>query len=244
MIDKRVVVIDDHDLVRQGICDLVDSIEGATVVGSASDGYSFEAIPADLYDSVICDLTLPDIPGVMLLRRLARTRPSLTLIAISGNADAHTIRIALEAGATTCLSKATPRAELRMYIQGSLMGASILDPHTRSRVLSPEHSATTATASDLSFREVQILGLLARNLTAKQVGEQLYISEATVRSHRNRIYRKLGISTRSEAAREYDRIVACSSDGESSLAAGETRTEMENPLLLKSGSPRLQVDQV
>jgi DNA-binding NarL/FixJ family response regulator len=206
---RRVAVVDDHEFVRTRLCEIIDGIDGATSVGRFSTGHGLCEEPANAYDAALVDLHLPDIPGQLVLRRVRQTNPTATLIAITGYADAKTVRYAIEAGAVTCLSKSTSTSELRIYLQAALLGAVIIDPHTQQLVSQDctRGEESRGCREGLTVREMEVLALLARGVTARTTAEQLFISEATVRSHRNRIYQKLGLRSRSDATCAYRRLI-------------------------------------
>lgn len=204
----RVAVVDDHEFVRQALCDIIRGVPGGAEPVPFSTGLAVCEEPPGSYEAAVVDLNLPDLPGPIVLRRLARTHPKLTLIAITGCDDADLIRFALEAGAVTCLSKATSTSELRIYLHAALLGAVIIDPHTQQSVahqsLAPR---ARAGSSPLTERELQVLELLARGATIRSISETLVIGEATVRTHRNHIYAKLQLRTREDAVRAFRDLI-------------------------------------
>lgn len=202
-------MVDDHEFVRLALCDIVRLLKDGVEVVPFSTGSAVCDEPAGSFDAAVVDLNLPDIPGPIVLRRLSRVQPALTLIAITGSAEPDTIRYALEAGAVTCLSKATGLQDLRVYLHAALLGAIIIDPHTQKTVSVP-HPPTLCGPQRpnlLTERELQVLELLARGSTIKSIAEALFIGEATVRTHRHHIYSKLKIQTRLEAMQAYRELV-------------------------------------
>jgi len=202
-------VVDDHEFVRLALCDIVRLLMDGVEVVPFSTGSAVCDEPAGSFDAAVVDLNLPDIPGPIVLRRLSRVQPALTLIAITGSAEPDTIRFALEAGAVTCLSKATCLQDLRVYLHAALLGAVIIDPHTQKSV-SVANSPTLRDPrrpESLTERELQVLELLARGSTLKSIAKTLFIGEATVRTHRHHIYSKLKIKTRNEAMQAHRELV-------------------------------------
>ena len=193
----NVVVVDDHELVRESLMTMIAGLEMVDSVSGAGCAAELLTIPADRYRAAVVDLVLPDIPGTTLLSRLSQGRPDLILIAITGHADTRAIRRAREAGAVTCLSKSSSLSELRLCMEAAIGGAVVLDSTTAYTLA---HSPRNTQMAPLTRREREVLELIVAGLTARQIGEHLIISEATVRAHRHRIYQKLGVSSRREAA--------------------------------------------
>lgn len=192
-----VAVVDDHEIVRESLAGLIVGIEGVRAVRTFACATEFLADPLQGWDAAVVDLVLPDVPGTMVLKQLATSRPAMVLVAITGHADARAVRRARDTGAVTCLSKASSTAELRVCLEAALRGAIVLDNATRVTL---SNTTDGSISTPLSRREREVLDLLISGLTARQIGENLIISEATVRAHRHRIYQKLGVSSRREAA--------------------------------------------
>jgi DNA-binding NarL/FixJ family response regulator len=191
-----VVVLDDHDIVRDAMCNLLADIPVVRSVREVATAAQLFDLDPETFNAAIVDLVLPDMPGTLVLRNLAQRTPATILIAITGYADARSITRARESGAVTCLSKSTAADELRLCLEAALRGAVLLDSSTREKISA---SPSSPEMSELTKRELDVLELIASGLTARQVGAQLIISEATVRAHRHRIYQKLGVSSRAEA---------------------------------------------
>ncbi len=192
-----VIVLDDHELVRQSLQAILSSIPSVRSVRGVSSAAELFLQPAGSYGAVVVDLVLPDMPGTSVLRKLSSEQPTTILMAITGHADPGTIRRAQECGPVTCLSKSSTSEELRICMHAALGGAVLLDSESRATLA---RGSVPAQMTPLSRRELQVLELLASGLSARQIGEQLIISEATVRAHRHRIYSKLGVNSRREAA--------------------------------------------
>jgi DNA-binding NarL/FixJ family response regulator len=211
----NVVVLDDHEIVRDSLRCILESVPSVrTVTCVASGGELFE-LPDGSYDAVVVDLVLPDMPGTMVLRRLAGQDREVILVAITGHADAAALRRARDAGAITCLSKASSAYELRVCLEAALGGAVVLDSGSRMALANGSvHPKRTA----LSRREREVLDLIVEGLTARQIGEHLVISEATVRAHRHRIYQKLGVGSRREAAELLNRDAVTDYRGQDAIS--------------------------
>jgi DNA-binding NarL/FixJ family response regulator len=198
----NVVVVDDHELVRESLMTMIAGLEMVDGVSGARCAGELLSMPADDYRGAVVDLVLPDIPGTTLLSRLAQDRPDLILIAITGHADTRAIRRAREAGAVTCLSKSSSLSELRLCMEAAFGGAVVLDSTTAYTLA---HNPRNTQSAPLTRREREVLELIVAGLTARRIGENLIISEATVRAHRHRIYQKLGVGSRREAAELFHR---------------------------------------
>ncbi|MEV5538967.1 response regulator transcription factor [Saccharopolyspora shandongensis] len=193
----RVLVVDDHPVVRAGLKALLAGDAGSEVVGEAAT--AVEAVrQADAFrpDVVLMDLQLGDgVEGVEATRRLlALDTPPRVLVLTTYDADTDITR-AIDAGATGYLLKAGPPEELFQAIRAAAQGKTMLSPEIASRLL----QRSRAPEQSLSAREVEILELLAQGLGNKELAKKLFISEATVKTHLVHIYSKLGVDSRMAA---------------------------------------------
>ncbi|MEU5851520.1 response regulator transcription factor [Saccharopolyspora shandongensis] len=193
----RVLVVDDHPVVRAGLKALLAGDAGIEVVGEAAT--AVEAVrQADAFrpDVVLMDLQLGDgVEGVEATRRLlALGTPPRVLVLTTYDADTDITR-AIDAGATGYLLKAGPPEELFQAIRAAAQGKTMLSPEIASRLL----QRSRAPEQSLSAREVEILELLAQGLGNKELAKKLFISEATVKTHLVHIYSKLGVDSRMAA---------------------------------------------
>ena len=193
----RVVLVDDHPVVRAGVRALVDAQDDLDVVGEAADSAQAVAVVGETRpDVVLMDLSLGDGPGGAETTRLVRELPSpphvLVLTTYDTEAD---VLEAVEAGAAGYLLKDAPPDELFRAIRGTARGETVLAPSVATRLLQRAASPTPK----VSPREVEILRLLARGLGNKEMARELLVSEATVKSHLSHIYTKLGVDTRAGA---------------------------------------------
>ncbi|TDD49024.1 response regulator transcription factor [Saccharopolyspora elongata] len=193
----RVLVVDDHPVVRAGLQALLAGDAGIEVVGEAAT--AVEAVrQADAFrpDVVLMDLQLGDgVEGVEATRRLlALDTPPRVLVLTTYDADTDITR-AIDAGATGYLLKAGPPEELFQAIRAAAQGKTMLSPEIASRLL----QRSRAPEQSLSAREVEILELLAQGLGNKELAKKLFISEATVKTHLVHIYSKLGVDSRMAA---------------------------------------------
>ncbi|MFE6101140.1 response regulator [Streptomyces laurentii] len=192
----RILLCDDHAVVRAGLLALLGSASGIEVVGEAGSGEEAVAMASHLRpDVVLMDLQLgPGIDGVEATRRIAPTGVHV-LVLTTYDTDADITR-AIEAGATGYLLKAERPEELFAAIHAAAQGRTTLSPPVASRVMDRMRGAAGPTLTD---RERDILGQLAHGLGNREIARALFISEATVKTHLGRIYAKLGVDTRAGA---------------------------------------------
>ena len=193
----RVVLVDDHPVVRAGIIGMLEGEPDIEVVGEAGNGREALRIAAAvLPDVVLMDLRMPDLDGVEATRALrARENPPMVVILTTYDTDADILR-AVEAGATGYLLKDAPRAELAEAVRAAARGQTVLSPPVAAKLVSRMRGAD---ATALTSREIDVLGLVARGLTNGQVGRALLIAEATVKTHLLRVFAKLGVDDRTAA---------------------------------------------
>lgn len=209
MTDITLLLVDDHPIVRDGLRGMFAAAPGFTVLGEASSGT--EAVDLALRldpDVVLMDLRMPGGNGVdaiaELTRRGARSR---VLVLTTYDTDTDTLP-AIEAGATGYLLKDAPQDELLAAVRAAAEGRSVLSPAVTSRLLSAVRGPATAVAETLSGREREVLSLVARGTSNREIAAKLFISEATVKTHLTHIYGKLGVKDRAAAvAVGYDRGV-------------------------------------
>ncbi|XEC32839.1 response regulator transcription factor [Streptomyces fradiae] len=192
----RILLCDDHAVVRAGLLALLGSAPGIEVVGEAGSGEEAVAMAAHLRpDVVLMDLQLgAGIDGVEATRRIAPTGVHV-LVLTTYDTDADITR-AIEAGATGYLLKAERPEELFAAIHSAAQGRTTLSPPVASRVMDRMRGAAGPSLTD---RERDILGQLAHGLGNREIARALFISEATVKTHLGRIYAKLGVDTRAGA---------------------------------------------
>ncbi|MCT4356894.1 response regulator transcription factor [Streptomyces sp. Je 1-79] len=194
----RILLCDDHAVVRAGLLALLGSADDIEVVGEAGSGEEAVAMAAKLRpDVVLMDLQLgPGIDGVEATRRIAGARSGVhVLVLTTYDTDADITR-AIEAGATGYLLKAERPEELFAAIHSAAQGRTTLSAPVASRVMDRMRGAAGPTLTD---RERDILGQLAHGLGNREIARALFISEATVKTHLGRIYAKLGVDTRAGA---------------------------------------------
>ncbi|GGQ47546.1 response regulator [Streptomyces mutabilis] len=203
------LLVDDHPVVRDGLRGMFATSPDFEVLGDASDGPQGVALAGRLDpDVVLMDLRMPGGSGVAAIAELARLGlRSRVLVLTTYDTDSDVIP-AIEAGATGYLLKDAPREELFNAVRAAAEGRTVLSPAVASRLVSrvrkPEPHA--AAAPPLSAREREVLALVAKGTTNKEIAKSLFISEATVKTHLNHLYTKLGVKDRAAAVAEgYER---------------------------------------
>lgn len=190
----RVLVVDDHPVVRSGLAGML-TVEGdLEVVGEAADGQEAVSLAAELRpDVVLMDLRMPVLDGVAATAGIVGTGPRVVVLT-TYDTDADILR-AVEAGATGYLLKDTPRAVLVAGVRAAARGETVLAPSVATRLVSSVRTA----AERPSARETEVLALVARGRSNSEVGRELSITEATVKTHLLRAFAKLGVADRTAA---------------------------------------------
>ena len=193
----RIVIADDHPIVRSGLMGLLASQEDFDVVAEASDGRELvAAVQRTRPDVVLTDLRMPALDGVGAIREMCAAHPGLKVLVLTTyDTDADILR-AVEAGATGYLLKETPREELFGAIRATALGKSVLSPSVASRLVG---RARDPGEKALSAREIEVLMLVARGTSNKLIARALEIGETTVKTHLLHIFAKLGVDDRTAA---------------------------------------------
>ncbi|MCX5531205.1 response regulator transcription factor [Streptomyces sp. NBC_00006] len=203
------LIVDDHPVVRDGLRGMFESTTGFTVLGEAANGVEAVARAAALDpDVVLMDLRMPGGGGVdaikELTRRGARAR---VLVLTTYDTDSDTLP-AIEAGATGYLLKDAPREELFTAVRAAADGRTVLSPAVASRLVTAVRTPAAPADETLSAREREVLVLVSKGTSNKEIARELFISEATVKTHLTHIYGKLGVKDRAAAvAVAYDRRI-------------------------------------
>lgn len=199
----RIVLVDDHPVVRDGLEGQIETQPDLTVVGQAGTGQDgVDVVAATAPDLVITDLRMPGGTGLELIAELQSQHPDLPLMVLSTYSSPDEVTAALAAGATSYLLKDSTRHELFGAIRATAAGTSVLSPALRGLLraaLSTPPPDTDRGADPISPREREILALLADGHTNREIGRALHISEATVKTHLARLYPKLEVADRAAA---------------------------------------------
>ncbi|MER6598452.1 DNA-binding response regulator [Streptomyces sp. CS149] len=202
------VVVDDHPVVRDGLRGMFTAAPGFEVLGEAANGVDALAVVGELDpDVVLMDLRMPGGGGVAAIAELTRRGArSKVLVLTTYDTDSDTLP-AIEAGATGYLLKDAPREELFAAVRAAADGRSVLSPAVASRLMTRVRTpAADPAETTLSAREREVLVLVARGTTNREIAAELFISEATVKTHLTHVFAKLGAKDRAAAvAVGYDR---------------------------------------
>ena len=204
----RVMVVDDQALVREGLMTLLGAAAGITPVVAAADGEEAVRLAArHRPDVVLMDLRMPVLDGVEATRQIRAVRPETEILVLTTHADEATILDAMHAGARGYLTKDAGIAEISRAVHAAAAHQAVLDPVAQSALIQaasagarPGPSATAASLPDeLTPREAEVLSLIARGLSNGEIASTLVVSEATVKTHINHVFAKIGARDRAQA---------------------------------------------
>ena len=196
----RLLIADDHPVVRDGLSGMFSGDDGFEVIGEAANGAQAVTLACALKpDVILMDLRMPEMDGVAAIAELARRKvPARVLVLTTYDTDSDVVR-AVEAGATGYLLKDSPREDLLRAVRAAARGEAALSPSVATRLLGQVRAPAQ---EPLSQREFEVLELVARGATNREAAAKLFISEATVKTHLLHIYAKLGVSDRAAAVAE------------------------------------------
>lgn len=195
----RVVVVDDHELVRAGLVELLGVAEDIEVVGIAADGDgALEIVSEQRPEVVLMDLSMPGVGGIEATRSLLADHPGVRVIALTSSSGSTEVLGALDAGAIGYLLKDASPDELRSGIRAAARGESPLSPKAARAVIAARDVGQEA--PELSAREREVLSCVAEGLPNKLIARRLEISEKTVKAHLTSIYQQIKVSDRTQAA--------------------------------------------
>jgi len=198
----RVLIVDDHAVVREGLRKFLELQDGLEVVGEAGDGAeALEAAERLAPDVVLMDLVMPKLDGVEAMRELRARLPACRVIVLTSYADDERLLPAIRAGAAGYLLKNVQPQELARAVRAAHAGATLLDPVVAARLVETIAQAPAAAPPDrLTPREREVLELLARGLSNKRIALELGVAEKTVKTHVSHVLEKLAVSDRTQAA--------------------------------------------
>lgn len=205
MPEIKILIVDDHEMVRNGLCVMMEREEDFTVVGEAQNGKEAVEMVSELRpDVVLMDLRMPEMDGVEAMRQIRAEQDDVKFLVLTTFDSDEYIFDAIEAGAKGYLLKDASREELFRAVRTVNRGESLIEPGVVSRVLDrlTELSHRAAQGTDhltLSEREVEVLRLMAKGSANKQIASDLSITESTVKTHVANIFQKLEVSHRTEA---------------------------------------------
>jgi DNA-binding NarL/FixJ family response regulator len=200
-----VVVADDQSAVREGLVLLLGTLAGIAVAGQAEDGNAaVEVVAACQPRVVLMDLNMPRCDGVEATRRIRAEHPRTQVVVLTTYSDDESIIRALQVGALGYLTKDATRAEIGRAVHAAAAGQAVLDPEVQRRLLSAAARAPAPRAEDegdLTPREAEVLRLISGGRSNREIARALFVSEATVKTHVNRIFTKTGSRDRAQAVR-------------------------------------------
>jgi DNA-binding NarL/FixJ family response regulator len=211
----RVMLVDDHDLVREGIRQIIDREPGITVLGDAESGDIALQLLERLHpDVVLLDVRMPGISGIETTRRIRAAFPTVRVLILTAYAD-YAVE-AFRAGASGFVLKSARSSELIAALRSVFSGSTVIHGAVAERISISESAGMSPRAGLLSLREAQILRLLARGLTNRAIAREIGIAPRTADQHVHNIFVKVGVRSRAEAVR-----YAVEHDVASSMEAGE-----------------------
>lgn len=194
----RLLIAEDHAMVRAGLEELLSDVEDFEIAGAAANGEEAITLAAETSpDVVLIDLAMPIIDGIEATRRMLAADPGLRIVVLTAFSDRERILRALDAGALGYLLKDTEPEELFASIRAAARGDAPLAPKAARAVLAERASQRSV---ELSDREKEVLSLVAAGLANKVIAQRLEISEKTVKAHLTRVFERIGVSDRTQAA--------------------------------------------
>jgi len=199
----RVVIVDDHEVLRTGTQQVLETAPDISVVGQADDGERALSMVEELDpDVALLDIRLPDMDGIDLARRLSEHNPRTRIVILSAFDDDDYVRAALTAGVSGYLLKSMPGEELIAAVRSAGLGTTVLDPSLSARLArAPSRLSGEDRSERLTIRERQVVRLVADGLANKTIAKRLEVSARTIEGHLNHVFAKLGVSSRTELVR-------------------------------------------
>ncbi|HEX4751388.1 MAG TPA: response regulator transcription factor [Solirubrobacterales bacterium] len=217
----RVIVADDQRVVREGLTLMLGLIDGIEPVGAAADGEEALAmVAAERPDVVLMDLRMPRLDGIEATRRLTETHPGIGVVALTTYADDETVLQALQAGARGYLTKDAGAEQIRAALEQVAAGEAAIDPAVQRQLITAVRRGEAPACPDgdelpdgLTPREAEVLELIAAGLSNGEIADRLVVSGATVKSHVNHLFAKIGARDRAQAvAYAYQHHLVASDD--------------------------------
>jgi DNA-binding NarL/FixJ family response regulator len=199
----RVFVVDDHEIVRSGLCALIAAQPDMIIVGEAAEGLSFlKGVDAARPDVVVMDVSMPVLDGIEATRRLKAALPEVKVITLTARDERSYVELIMAAGASGYVLKRSSADDLLRAIRAIVAGGVYLDPAMAAAALAPLRQAGSSGApSRLSERESEVLRMIAEGHAVKDVATRLGISTRTLETYRSRAMDKLGLKTRADIVR-------------------------------------------
>ena len=208
----RVIVADDQQIMREGLVALLDLMDGIEVIGNVGNGEeALRVIAEDPPDAVLMDLRMPVLDGIETTRRIAAEHPGIAVLVLTTYVDDESIAAALHAGARGYVTKDAGREQIAAALRAAAAGQITFDAAVSQRLVAAfNHSGATAVSAPphprtgipgLTARESEVLSHIARGLSNAEIATAMLIGEATVKTHANNVFMKIGVRNRSEAVR-------------------------------------------
>ncbi len=199
----RILVVDDHEMVREGLMAMLQSEPDFDVVGQTGRGAeAVDLVEATRSDVVLLDARLPDVSGVEVCRRLTHAHPEVAVVILTTYTDPDLVQECIQAGARGYVVKDVERFSLKESIRAVYRGQSVLAPQVAGPVIERARTRQPAVSrrAALSASQVSILRLISRGHSNREIAAEVHLSENTVKTHVQEIFRKLGVRNRVEAA--------------------------------------------
>ncbi|HEY3467226.1 MAG TPA: response regulator transcription factor [Amycolatopsis sp.] len=206
----RVIVADDQQIMREGLVALLDLMDGIEVIGNVGNGEeALRVIAQDPPDAVLMDLRMPVLDGIETTRRIAAEHPGVAVLVLTTYVDDESIAAALHAGAKGYVTKDAGREQIAAALRAAAAGQITFDAAVSQRLVAAfNHTGepvapppARAAIPGLTTRESEVLSLIARGLSNAEIAAAMLIGEATVKTHANNVFMKIGVRNRSEAVR-------------------------------------------
>jgi len=201
----RLLIVDDQALIRDGLVTICERLVDVEVVGTAADGEQAVASVAELDpDVVLMDLRMPRMDGIEATQRIREQHPNVHVVVLTTFSDDESVVSALAAGALGYLTKDAGRDDIRRALEAASRGQALLDPAVHARLIQlaqqqPAGGSDGALPDGLTVREAEVLAHVGRGLSNQEIAKTLYLSEATVKTHINRIFAKTQSRDRAQA---------------------------------------------
>lgn len=202
----RVLIVDDHEIVREGLQTLLAEESDFEVVGTAGDGFSAVTLAESTKpDVVVMDLVMPGLDGIEATRRIQQNNPGTRVLVLTTFADDQRVREAIQAGATGYLLKDVLKADLLRALRDAAAGRPSLHPEVQQHLMREIMGRSTSPQEQaphvhLTERELSILRLIAEGRSNKEIAAALYLTEGTIKGYVSTIFDKLGVEDRTQAA--------------------------------------------